>query len=88
METIISSIITGAVAIVVCLITQGVNSSKTRSLIEFRLLELEKKQDKHNDVIERTYKLEEKTAVQEEMIKVANHRITDLENKVEGRTKK
>lgn len=84
METIISSIITGAVAIVVGLI----NSSKTRALIEFRLLELEKKQDKHNDVIERTYKLEEKTAVQEEMIKVANHRISDLENKVEGRTKK
>ena len=35
--------------------------------------------DKHNNVIERTYKLEELTAVQEEQIKVANHRIEDLE---------
>lgn len=82
METIISSFITGAVAIVVCLITQGVNNSKTRALIEYRLLELEKKQDKHNQVIERTYKLEELTALQEEKIKVANHRIDDLEKEV------
>ena len=37
--------------------------------------------DKHNNVIERTYKLEELTAVQEEQIKVANHRIEDLEKK-------
>lgn len=55
METVISSIITGAVAIVVCLITQGVNNSKTRALIEYRLLELEKKQDKHNQTIERRF---------------------------------
>ncbi len=82
METIISSFITGVVAIVVCLITQGVNNSKTRALIEYRLLELEKKQDKHNQVIERTYKLEELTALQEEKIKVANHRIDDLEKEV------
>lgn len=80
METIISSFITGAVAIVVCLITQIINNSKTRALIEYRLLELEKKQDKHNQVIERTYKLEEIAAVQEEMIKVANHRIADIES--------
>lgn len=34
---------------------------------------------KHNNVVERTYKLEELTALQEEKIKVANHRIDDLE---------
>lgn len=78
METIISSFITGAVAIVVCLITQGVNNSKTRALIEYRLLELEKKQDKHNQVIERTYKLEELTALQEEKIKTLEKQIDNI----------
>ena len=36
----------------------------------------------HNNLIERTYKLEERTELQEEKIKVANHRIEDLENEV------
>ena len=52
---------------------------KTEALIEYRLLKLEEKVDKHNQVIERTYKLEETTAIIEEKIKVANHRIDDLE---------
>lgn len=82
MDTLISSIITGIVAIATCLITQAFSNSKTRALIEYRLMELEKKQDKHNDVIERTYKLEEQTAVQTEQIKVINHRISDLEGRV------
>lgn len=41
-------------------------------LTNYRIQELEKKVDKHNTVIERTYRLEE-------MMKVANHRLTDLE---------
>ena len=48
-------------------------------LTAYRLEQLEKKVDKHNTVIERTYKLEETQAVREEQIKVANHRIADLE---------
>lgn len=53
-----------------------ITSSK---LTNFRLQELEKKQDKHNAVIERTCKLEERMELVEERQKVANHRITDLE---------
>lgn len=41
-------------------------------LTNYRIEQLEKKVDKHNSVIERTYMLEEK-------VKVANHRIEDLE---------
>lgn len=52
-------------------------------LTAYRLEQLEKKVDKHNTVIERTYKLEETQAVMEEQIKVANHRIADLENQKE-----
>lgn len=83
METLISSIITGAVAITTCLITQGMANRKTVALIEFKLEELSKQVEKHNSVIDRTFKLEELTAVQEEKIKVANNRIADLERKVE-----
>lgn len=42
-------------------------------LTNYRIEQLEKKVDKHNSVIERTCLLEEQ-------MKVANHRIKDLEN--------
>ncbi len=48
-------------------------------LTNYRIEQLEKKVDKHNTVIERTFKLEEAQAVLQEQIKVANHRIEDLE---------
>lgn len=48
-------------------------------LTNYRIEQLEKKVDKHNTVIERTFKLEEAQAVLTEQIKVANHRINDLE---------
>ena len=48
-------------------------------LTQYRLEELEKKVQAHNSLIERTYRLEERTELQEEKIKVANHRIEDLE---------
>lgn len=51
-------------------------------LTNYRIDQLEKKVDKHNNLIERTYKLEEKTEVTEERLRVANHRIDDLERKV------
>ncbi len=52
---------------------------KASALIAYRLEELEKKVQAHNNLVERTYKLEERTELQEEKIKVANHRIDDLE---------
>ena len=52
-------------------------------LTAYRLSELEKKVEKHNTVIERTYKLEEAQAVMQEQIKVVNHRIGDLEKERE-----
>ncbi len=49
-------------------------------LTQYRLEQLERKVEVHNQVIDRVYKLEERTELQEEKIKVANHRIEDLEN--------
>ena len=48
-------------------------------LTTYRIEQLEKKVEKHNSVIERVYKLEQADAVEEEEIKVINHRIADLE---------
>ena len=47
----------------------------------YRLKELEKKVDKHNTVIDRTYKVESRLDVIDEEIKVANHRISDREER-------
>ena len=48
-------------------------------LTNYRIQQLEAKVEKHNKVIERVYNLEKNEAVMEEEIKVANHRIDDLE---------
>lgn len=50
-------------------------------LTNYRIEQLEKKVEKHNGIIERVYALEKNEAVMEEEIKVANHRIDDLEHK-------
>lgn len=52
-------------------------------MTNYRIGQLEKKQDIHNKVIERVYLLEQHNAVIDEEIKVANHRIEDLERKNE-----
>ena len=48
-------------------------------LTNYRIEQLEKKVEKHNGVIERVYLLEKHEAVMDEEIRVANHRIEDLE---------
>lgn len=52
----------------------------SNKLTNYRIAQLEKKVEKHNSVVERVYQLEKGEAVIEEEIKVANHRIADLEN--------
>lgn len=83
METIISACISAGVTLVVCLISNRGQQEKTRALLEYKLEELTKRVDKHNNVIERTYKLEKAMELHEEKIKVANNRIKDLEGKDE-----
>lgn len=52
-------------------------------LMSYRIEQLEKRVDKHNHVIERVYRLEEKDAIHDEQMRVANHRIADLERREE-----
>lgn len=48
-------------------------------LTNYRIERLEKQVEKHNHVIDRVYKLEQADAVEEEEIRVINHRLHDLE---------
>ena len=52
----------------------------TIALIEYKLDQLEKKVDLHNNAVERLYAVEKVVEVQQEQIKVANHRLEDLEH--------
>ena len=81
METIISAVISAGVTLIVCLISNHGQQERTRALMEYKLDELTKRVDKHNNIIERTYNLEKQVEVQGEQIKVANHRIADLEER-------
>lgn len=53
-----------------------------RNMMEYKIDQLTKKVEAHNQLVERTYKLEETVHVQDEKIKVANRRIDDLEGKI------
>ncbi|MEG0116283.1 MAG: hypothetical protein RSA00_07660 [Hydrogenoanaerobacterium sp.] len=53
----------------------------SNKLTTYRIEQLEKKVDKHNTVVDRTYKLESDVDVILEKLAVASHRITDLEGK-------
>lgn len=76
-DSIIVAVITGAFA----LLGTYLANRKSASLIEYRLSELEKKVDRHNSVVERTYKLEEKTELQEAELKRHNERLKIVENR-------
>lgn len=77
METIIVALI-GLAGSAIGSIVGIIASSK---LTAYRLEQLEIKVNKHNNLIERTYKLEQQQTLTDEKIRVANHRIDDLERK-------
>lgn len=85
-STIVASLISALAALMVCMINNHFQNKKSEKahqdnivLISYRLEELEKKVDKHNNLIDRTYELERRADVLEEKQKVANNRIADLE---------
>ena len=55
----------------------------SQKLTQYRLEQLERQVAKHNNLIDRMYKVEEAQKVVDEKIRVANHRIEDLEKRVE-----
>ena len=80
------ALIAAGATLLVCLINnhyQQKQSDKkhdeTISLVTYRLEQLEKKQDRYNNIISRTYELEKSEKILEEKMKVVNHRVDDLE---------
>ncbi len=79
----ITACIVAVVGIIVQILTAGIYIGKLegfKNLVNFRFDEQQKKLDAHNNFIVRVYELERKDGIKEEQIKVANHRIDDLEN--------
>lgn len=79
-----------ALSLVGTLVGAYLANRKSTALIAYRLEELEEKVNKHNNLVERTYKLEQRMEVIEaklegaenlltEKVKAADHRIEDLE---------
>ena len=58
-STIIGAVISGVVAVVVA----NKQHDKTMALVQYRLEELEKKVDKHNNLVERMYVVETKLGI-------------------------
>lgn len=80
------ALITAAVTLAVCLINNHFQQKQvekkhdeTVGLVTYRLEQLEKKQDLHNNAVIRLYEVEKRLGIDEEKIKVSNHRIDDLE---------
>ena len=64
-SSVIGICISGVFSLIICVITQATSNKATRDLLEYRLTQLEKKVDKHNNLVERMYKCEEKIALLE-----------------------
>ena len=89
--TIIGAIIGAIAAIVVAVIQSRAQHNSMASalkeqnaLVTYRMDQLEEKVDKHNHLVERMYAVEQTQNIQEEKIKVANHRIDDLAKAVKS----
>ena len=85
-EGIIIAIITAGLSFVGVVITVIYGNKKTTKTVKaqtdltlYRIEQLEKKQDVHNSLITRMFKVEEDIAVLKEKYKVEKHRINDLE---------
>ena len=75
MESIVAAAVSGAVTLIGVLIA----NSKSQAVTDTKLEELTREVREHNNFAQRVPVLEEK-------MKVADHRISDLEDKLEHRT--
>lgn len=80
MSTATATIVVG----ILSLLGTIIGSYSGTKLMAYRIEQLEIKVEKHNHLIERMYKVEETTAILTNDMKVANHRIDDLEDIQKG----
>ena len=77
--TIISSLIAAGVTLAVCLITNRAQAKATEALILHRLDQIERKQDKHNNLIERMTTVEIQEAENRKDVDALFKRVRELE---------
>lgn len=80
------ALITGFIAIAVCLINNyfqqkavAKQHNETIAVINLKIDTLQKEVEKHNQLIDRTYKLEKSSAIQDEELKALNRRLDAVE---------
>ena len=85
-DIILQTLIPAGTTLLVCLINNyyqqkeyDKKQNETIGIVTYRLEQLEKKQDLHNNAVSRLYEVEKRLEINEERIKVSNHRIDDLE---------
>ena len=76
----VADIIIGVLALIGTLGGAYIANRKSTALIAYRIEQLERKVDLHNQVIERTYKLERRVDVIDERDKEQDRRIEALES--------
>ena len=93
LESIIVAIITGTFSLMAVIAESRRAQAKTQAefdktlaVMKEKMTELTKNVEKHNQIVERTFHLEEHCAVMDEQLKVANHRIADIEQSYVRRT--
>ena len=79
---IVTAALSAVVTLVVCLVNNHFQVSKTTALISYRLEELEKKVDKHNNVVDRTYKLEQDITRLQDEVNRHKERLREAEGKM------
>lgn len=77
--TIVSSLIAAGVTLAVCLITNRAQAKATEALILHRLAEIERKQDKHNNLITRMTTVEIQEGETRKDVDALFNRVRDLE---------
>ena len=65
---LIGYIVSGAVSLLVCLVNNHFTRKQTEALILYRIEQLEKSVSRHNNLIERMYKVEQDVALHDERI--------------------
>lgn len=80
-EVVLVALISGICTAIPSLIATFVMNNKIMEVLKYRIESLEAKTEKHNNVVERTFKLEED-------VKNAQYRINDLKQDIDKITNK
>lgn len=68
--TVITALISGLFVAIPSLFATVSSNRKSQALLEYKIEELDKKVEKHNNIIERTYALEDEVHVIQEKMKI------------------